>query len=260
MNGLFADRVCSFRCLDQSLVHATCLFLGSADLTRFGMSSSTFGRLGLHIAHEINLRFLLAVDGLDDRRIHLALLKGAHPNCWSLQYADGTAFITVARLMTHGPPPPAPRIMARHNELPAPTRIDSPSTAQMRAFATLAVLIDYGLSSFRGAPQSAMSIHYVVASALCRPTAPYSSFTDRIRFHTFCAILVRYRAVMGILMGHAVSRGGTLLANFRRDCLDEASFQLAMGQFGLPDDVITEGLVHKLRQVITATRQFVDSV
>ena len=254
MNGQFADRVCSFHCLDQSLVHATCLFLRSADITRFGISSSTLGRLGLHIAHEINLKFLLAVHAQDHHRILLALLKGAHPNCWSFQYFEGTAFITVARLILPGPCLQVPRTVSRDPEPPGTL-----STALFRALATMSLLIDCGLSSFRGTPQRAMSIHSVVASALCRPTAPCNSLTDEVRSHAFRVLFVRYRAFMIATMEHAVSRGGTFLVNFRRDCLDEASFQLAMGQFGLPDDVITEGLLQKLRQVITTIRQFVDS-
>lgn len=246
MNYHFANHACSFRSFDQPVVHAIFLCLGAADLTRFGLCGSTLGRLGLHIAQEINLRLLCAVHCRDLGGMQAALLKGAHPNCWSLQYAEGTAFITVARMILH-------------IQVPRTRSTSLLGSDQVAGFSALALLIDYGLSSFCGAVLQSNSIHSVVASVLSyRSAVNYATRTRfELRRYTWAAVVVNYRNVMGILVGHAMSRGGKFLANFCNDCLDEADFHFAMSKCGLPDEVITEVHLQSFLHVIRTSRQHV---
>lgn len=210
-------------------------WLFATDLVNIGLSSSAWKRQCLDKASQLNTDLVDAVIANDIPKMHEALQKGAHPSGWPRDHNNGSAFICVVGDIMDGglsdPPQESFRIEER--------------------IATLELLIGYGACSFIGPPWMCHSMASMTGVALRNTSLDAPSERRRILDET----LARFQTLLGVLVGHAVRRGGAFCSHVLNHCLDEEEFDEMMGHANLPNNAVNDVELQKFKDVITRARE-----
>ena len=201
-------------CLGGVALHEMSQCLCAADLAHVGLSSKALAKVCLAKALQLNQDLVDVCFAVGTPHAVLEKLRrGADPNGWTHKTALTAFTAVVSDLLDCVNWELAPR--------PAGDQI-----------AILQLLISHGLRCFRVPTNNCLNLISILAMAIKHVTlSMVPEAVDDVAHQVF----LRYQMLLGVLVGHALTRGGKFHANLLQQCFNEEDFNESIYAQYLPD-------------------------